>query len=56
MSAPIRIVIADDHAPTRAGIRTVLELRSKFGAPKKPLSDPMKYVDLSYYEKASVKR
>ena len=25
MSAPIRIVIADDHAPTRAGIRTVLE-------------------------------
>ena len=43
-------------APDAAGIRTVLELRSKFGAPKKPLSDPMKYVDLSYYEKASVKR
>ncbi|MEO8290231.1 MAG: response regulator transcription factor [Gaiellaceae bacterium] len=25
MSGPIRIVIADDHAPTRAGIRVVLE-------------------------------
>jgi ABC-type nitrate/sulfonate/bicarbonate transport system substrate-binding protein len=43
-------------APDPAGIRTVLELRSKFGAPKKTLTDPMKYVDLSYYEKASAKR
>jgi ABC-type nitrate/sulfonate/bicarbonate transport system substrate-binding protein len=34
------------------GIRTVLELRSKYGMPKKSLTDPMKYVDLSYYEKA----
>jgi ABC-type nitrate/sulfonate/bicarbonate transport system substrate-binding protein len=42
-------------APDAAGIRTVLELRSQFGAPKKTLSDPMKYVDLSYYEKASAK-
>jgi DNA-binding NarL/FixJ family response regulator len=25
MSAPIRIVLADDHAPTRAGVRTALE-------------------------------
>ena len=39
-------------APDQAGIRTVLELRSKFGAPKKSLTDPMKYIDLSYYEKA----
>ena len=38
------------------GIRTVLELRSKYGAPKKTLTDPMKYVDLSYYEKAFAKR
>jgi hypothetical protein len=41
--------------PDAAGIRTVLELRSQFGAPKKTLSDPMKYVDLTYYEKASSK-
>ena len=34
------------------GIRTVLQLRSKFGIPQKTLNDPMKYVDLSYYEKA----
>jgi len=42
-------------APDAAGIRTVLELRSKFGAPKKTLTDPAKYVDVSYYEKASAK-
>jgi len=48
--------LARDLAPDAAGIRTVLELRSKFGMPKKTLTDPMKYVDLSYYEKASAKR
>ena len=29
MSEPIRIVIADDHAPTRAGIRAVTTLDLK---------------------------
>ncbi|HEY5000031.1 MAG TPA: ABC transporter substrate-binding protein [Usitatibacter sp.] len=36
----------------RAGIATVLKLRSEFGEPRKELSDPDKYVDESYYEKA----
>ena len=42
--------------PDAAGIRTVLELRSKYGAPQKALTDPSKYVDVSYYEKATGKR
>ena len=56
------LLLADKGGVTRdvaldlAGIRTVLELRSKYGAPKKTLTDPMKYVDLSYYEKAFAKR
>ena len=45
-----------DLALDEAGIGTVLALRSKFGAPQKTLVDPMKYVDSSYYEKASAKR
>ena len=45
-----------DLAPDVGGIRTVLALRSKFGTPQKMLTDPGKYVDLSYYEKASAKR
>jgi len=48
--------LARDLAPDPAGIRTDLELRSKFGAPRKTLTDPMKYVDLTYYEKASAKK
>ena len=48
--------LARNLAPDPAGIRTVLELRSKFGAPKKTLTDPTKYVDLTYYEKASAKK
>jgi ABC-type nitrate/sulfonate/bicarbonate transport system substrate-binding protein len=43
-------------APDAAGIRTVLELRSKYGTPQKTLTDPTKYVDMSYYEKASAKK
>jgi len=35
-----------------AGIRTVLELRSEFGVPKKTLTDPSKYIDESYYARA----
>jgi ABC-type nitrate/sulfonate/bicarbonate transport system substrate-binding protein len=34
------------------GVKTVLELRSKYGTPQKTLADPMKYVDLSLYQKA----
>ncbi|MBI2292999.1 MAG: hypothetical protein HYU73_22290 [Betaproteobacteria bacterium] len=34
------------------GVKTVLELRSKYGTPRKTLADPMKYVDLSLYQKA----
>jgi hypothetical protein len=41
-----------DIALDMAGIRTVLQLRSKYGTPKKNLDDPMKYVDLAYYQKA----
>jgi ABC-type nitrate/sulfonate/bicarbonate transport system substrate-binding protein len=36
----------------RAGIETVLKLRSEFGQPRKNLTDPKKYVDESYYRKA----
>ena len=35
-----------------AGIETVLKLRSEFGRPQKSLTDPSKYVDESYYQKA----
>lgn len=44
--------LARDLAPDLSGMRTVLRLRSKFGSPQKTLTDPMKYVDLSYYDKA----
>ena len=36
----------------RAGVRTVLALRSEYGEPKKSLNDPAKYIDLSYYRAA----
>jgi len=48
--------LARDLAPDAAAIRTVLGLRSKYGAPQKSLTDPMKYVDLGYYNKAFGKR
>lgn len=38
-----------------AGIETVLALRSKYGVPRKPLKDPSKYIDLEYYQAATVK-
>ena len=34
------------------GVRTVLTLRSEYGEPKKALSDPVKYIDLTYYQEA----
>jgi ABC-type nitrate/sulfonate/bicarbonate transport system substrate-binding protein len=36
----------------RAGIDTVLKLRSEFGRPQKTLTDPDKYIDESYYMQA----
>jgi ABC-type nitrate/sulfonate/bicarbonate transport system substrate-binding protein len=48
--------ITRDVALDMEGIRTVLALRSKYAVPQKSLTDPMKYVDLGYYEKAFGKR
>jgi ABC-type nitrate/sulfonate/bicarbonate transport system substrate-binding protein len=39
-----------------AGIATVLKLRSEFGRPRKTLTHPSKYVDESYYLKATTSR
>ena len=41
-----------DARPDLPGIGTVLALRSKYATLAKALSDPSKYVDLSYYDKA----
>ena len=41
-----------DVAVDVRGVETVLRLRSKFGEPRKSLTDPAKYVDLSYRRKA----
>jgi ABC-type nitrate/sulfonate/bicarbonate transport system substrate-binding protein len=55
------VLLADKGGITRdvsldmKGIGTVLELRSKYGQPKKTLTDPAKYVDLTYYQKAFAK-
>jgi ABC-type nitrate/sulfonate/bicarbonate transport system substrate-binding protein len=42
-----------DAALDMKGVQTVLALRSKFGEPKKQLTDPARYVDVSYYAKAA---
>jgi ABC-type nitrate/sulfonate/bicarbonate transport system substrate-binding protein len=34
------------------GVRTVLKVRSEFALPKKPLADPFRYFDESYYQRA----
>ena len=44
--------ITRDLALDVDGIRTVLQLRSKYGLPRKLLTDPTPYIDLSYYDKA----
>lgn len=41
-----------DAALDVEGIRTVLALRSQYGRPQKELTDPARYYDLSYYERA----
>ena len=43
---------SDKAAIDLDGVRKVLELRSKYGEPRKELPDPMKYIDLSNYEEA----
>lgn len=45
-----------DVALDPAGVRTVLDLRSKYGEPKKTLADPSRYVDPRYHEAALGKR
>jgi ABC-type nitrate/sulfonate/bicarbonate transport system substrate-binding protein len=51
---------AGGFEPTAAfdleGARAVLKLRSEYGRPQKELTDPARYVDLSYYERASASR
>jgi hypothetical protein len=32
------------------GVRTVLDLRTRYGTGKTPLTDPNKYIDLRYYD------
>jgi ABC-type nitrate/sulfonate/bicarbonate transport system substrate-binding protein len=44
--------ITRDARPDLAGIGTVLALRSKYATPAKALSDPARYVDLRFYDKA----
>jgi ABC-type nitrate/sulfonate/bicarbonate transport system substrate-binding protein len=39
-----------------AGVRTVLQLRSEYGQPKKPLTDPSRYYDPTYYTRAQAAR
>ena len=34
------------------GVKTVLELRSEYAEPRKPLGEPVKYYDLQYYDQA----
>ena len=41
-----------DARPDLAGIGTVLALRSKYAVPARTLSDPTRYVDLTFYGKA----
>ncbi len=44
--------IAGSDAINRTGVATILALRSKFGEPQKDLTDPDRYIDLSYYNRA----
>jgi ABC-type nitrate/sulfonate/bicarbonate transport system substrate-binding protein len=48
--------ITRDIALDMDGIRTVLQLRSRYGTPRKVLTDPAPYIDRSYYDKAFAKR
>jgi len=48
--------LSRDLALDPAGIRTVLELRSKYGTPKKALTDAARYIDTTYHDKAFGRR
>lgn len=48
--------ITRDIALDMDGIRTVLQLRSRYGMPRKVLTDAAPYIDGSYYDKAFAKR
>ena len=56
------LLLADSGGITRdlgidsAGLRAVLDLRSKYGLPQKTLNEPARYLDLGYLEKAFGKR
>ena len=41
-----------DMAIDMKGLETVLALRSKYGEPRKALTDASKYVDLTFHERA----
>lgn len=47
--------LARDGALDLDGIRTVLQLRSKYGVPQKTLADPAKYIDDSYLRAANAR-
>jgi ABC-type nitrate/sulfonate/bicarbonate transport system substrate-binding protein len=47
--------LARDAALDLPGIRTVLQLRTKYGTPQKTLTDPARYIDAGYYAKAMSK-
>ena len=42
-----------DCRPDIEGIRVVLELRSRFGEPRRTFDDPERYVDRSYLDRAT---
>jgi ABC-type nitrate/sulfonate/bicarbonate transport system substrate-binding protein len=44
--------ITRDLRPDDKGVATVLALRSKYAVPPKSLTDPAKYIDLTWYDKA----
>jgi ABC-type nitrate/sulfonate/bicarbonate transport system substrate-binding protein len=46
--------LARDAAIDMEGMRTVLALRTKYAVPQKSLSDPAKYIDLTYYQQSAV--
>jgi len=44
--------IAESEKINMEGVKTILDLRSKFGEPKKELNNPELYIDLTYYDSA----
>ena len=44
--------LTPDAAILMDGVRAVLDLRTRYGSGKTPLTDPSKYIDLKYYDEA----